>query len=166
MEAYEKCLSLKPDDAQWHAGFADLLAERAMWDSWMSGTTPETFRALGEIHTALELAPDDLVVREIAQNLTYMIPDGITQDGDDFDFPWLTQTPTGLPPMPTEIPMEESTATPLSLPVTTDTAQVEPTQAISIQATPTPEPQRSTPVCGSAAFLPLMVMVWLVWKRK
>ena len=27
VEAYEKCLSLKPDDAQWHAGFADLLAE-------------------------------------------------------------------------------------------------------------------------------------------
>jgi len=82
VEAYEKCLSLKPDDAQRHAGFADLLANRSFWDSFMSGPTAETFRALDEIHTALQLAPDDPVVREIAQNITYMIPDGMTQNGN------------------------------------------------------------------------------------
>jgi tetratricopeptide (TPR) repeat protein len=162
VEAYEKCLSLKPDDAQWHAGFADLLANRYYWDRWMSGPTDETFRALNEIHTALRLAPNDPIVREIAQNITYLIEGGITQNGDDFDFPWLTQTPTAPPPAtPTTAPVDESTATPLSSPVATDTLQANPTQV-----SPTSAPQKSSPICGSAAFLPLMVMIWFVWKRR
>jgi hypothetical protein len=139
------------------------LAERAMWDSWMNGATPETFRALEEIHAALKLAPNDPVVREIAQNIMYMIPDGVTQNGDNYNFPWLTQTPTALPPTPTEISVEESTATPPA--IATDTAQAEPTLANPTQPSPTPAPQRSSPICGSAAFLPLMIMFWFVWNR-
>jgi hypothetical protein len=165
VDAYEKCLSLKPDDAQWHAGFADLLAERAMWDSWMNDPTPEAFRALEEIRTALELAPNDPVVREIAQNIFYMIPDGMTQNGERYDFPWLTQTPTALPPdTPTQSPVEEATATPF--PAATDTSQPEPTQADPAQASPTPAQQKSSPICGSAAFVPLLVIFWVVWKRR
>ncbi|MBK7455195.1 MAG: tetratricopeptide repeat protein [Anaerolineales bacterium] len=34
IEAYEKCLALNPKDAQWHAGFADLLANHAFWNSF------------------------------------------------------------------------------------------------------------------------------------
>jgi tetratricopeptide (TPR) repeat protein len=167
VEAYEKCLSLKPDDAQWHAGFAELLANRATWDAWMGGATPEAMRALKEIHTALELAPNDPVVREIAVNMTYMIPDGIIRDeAEKFDFPWLTQTPTALPPTSTMPPVEELTATPLPLPAATDTPPVEPTQAKTTEPTPSPAPQRSSPICGSAALLPLIVMVWFVWKRR
>jgi hypothetical protein len=164
VEAYEKCLLLKPDDAQWHAGFADLLADRAFWDSWMSGTTPETFRALNEIHTALELAPNDPVVREIAQNITYMIPDGMTQNGDDFDFPWLTQAPTALPPTPAVVPVEEFTSTPVT--IVTDTARANSVQVNPTQTNPTPAPQRSAPVCGSAVFVPLIFMFWIVRKRR
>jgi hypothetical protein len=164
VEAYEKCLLLKPDDAQWHAGFADLLADRAFWDSWMSGTTPETFRALNEIHTALELAPNDPVVREIAQNITYMIPDGMTQNGDDFDFPWLTQAPTALPPTPAVVPVEEFTSTPVT--IVTDTARANSVQVNPTQTNPSPAPQRSAPICGSAVFVPLIFMFWIVRKRR
>ena len=163
VEAYETCLSLKRDDAQWHAGFADLLANRAMWDSWLSDPSPEAFRALEEIRTALELAPNDPIVLGIAENLTYMLPGGITQNGNAYDFPWLTQTPTALPP-PTTIPVEESTATPL--PFVTNTPQPEASPANPTEPNPTPTPQRSSPVCGSAALLPLMVMLWFVWKRR
>jgi hypothetical protein len=166
VEAYEKCLSLKPGDAQWHAGFAELLANRAMWDSWMSDPTPETFRALEEIHTALELAPNDPVVKDIALSISYMLPGGITQNGEDFDFPWLTATPTSLPPIPTEIPVEEPTATSLPAPAATDTAQTEPAAVSTTEANPTPVPQGSSPICGSAAFLPLIAMAWFVSKRK
>jgi hypothetical protein len=167
VEAYEKCLALKPNDAQWHAGLADLLANRAMWDAWALGATPETIRALNEIHTALELAPNDPIVREIAQNITYMLPDAITQNGDSFDFPWLTQTPTALPPdTPTQSPVDESTATPLPLPTVTDTPQANPTRADATAANPTPVPQGSSPICGSAAFLPLIVVAWFSWRRR
>jgi len=166
VEAYEKCLSLKPNDAQWHAGFADLLADRAFWDSWMSGTTPETFRALNEIHTALELAPNDPIVREIAQNITYMIPDGMTQNGDHFDFPWLTQTPTTLSPAPTMITVEDSTATLSSPPTATVTPPATPNQADAAEANPTPAAQRSAPICGSAVFVPLIFIFWFVRKQR
>lgn len=105
VEAYEKCLDLLPNDAQWHAGFAHLLAERAYWDSFMSAPTPEVYRALEEIRVALELAPNDPVVQEVADNIAYMFPDGITKNESGYDFPWLTATPTPLPPTPTIVPV-------------------------------------------------------------
>ncbi|HLO33058.1 MAG TPA: hypothetical protein VK249_28185 [Anaerolineales bacterium] len=168
VEAYEKCLSLKPDDAQWHAGFADLLASRYYWDRWMSGPSADMFRALNEIHAALQLAPNDPIVREIAQNLTYLIEGGITQNGDQFDFPWLTQTPTTLPPTPTIVPVDETTATPPATPAPTGTSapQPEPTQASPTPINTTPVPQKPAPICGSAMLLPLLLMMWFAWKRR
>lgn len=104
VEAYEKCLALKPEDAQWHAGFADLLAGRSYWDSYY-GPTSDAYRALDEIHTALRLAPHDAKVFEVAQNISYMFPDGMSQNDSGYDFPWLTQTPTPIPPTPTIVPV-------------------------------------------------------------
>ena len=163
VQAYEKCLSLKPDDAEWHAGFADLLATRSMWDMWTKGATPETIRALEEIHTALQLAPNDPIVQEIAQNISYTFPDGMSQSGDAFDFPWLTETPTTLPPTPVIAPTEETTTTPLT--VVIDTAQVNPTKINPTRTNPTPVPSTSSPICGSAALVPLALLIWLVRKR-
>jgi len=103
--AYEKCLALKPKDAEWHAGFADLLASRTYWDLWMNGpTSADTYRAFNEIRTALQLAPNDPKVLEIADAITGMFPDGMSHAGTVYDFPWLTQTPTPLPP-PTQTPI-------------------------------------------------------------
>lgn len=96
LAAYEKCLSLKPEDAQWHAGFADLLANRAYWDSWI-GPTSDAMRAIQEIHTALQLAPSDPIVLSIAETISYLFPDGLKFDNNVVDFPWLTQTPTPHP---------------------------------------------------------------------
>ena len=104
VEAYEECLRLKPSDAQWHAGFADLLANRAYWDGWMSGPTEDAFRALTEIHTALQIAPNDAKVKEIAENIYYMFSEGMILTDAGYDFPWLTQTPTSRPPTETVAP--------------------------------------------------------------
>ena len=104
VEAYEECLQLKPDDAQWHAGFADLLANRAYWDGWMSGPTQDAFRALTEIHTALQIAPNDAKVKEIAENIYWLFSEGMKLTDAGYDFPWLTQTPTPHPPTETIAP--------------------------------------------------------------
>jgi len=104
IDAYEKCLALKPEDAQWHAGFADLLINRLYWDAWGKGPSADSYRGLEEIHTALKLAPNDPKVQEIATNIHYMFPDGMTQTTGGFDFPWLTQTPTAIPPTATIVP--------------------------------------------------------------
>jgi hypothetical protein len=105
IDAYEKCLALNPKDAQWHAGFADLLASRSYWDRWMSGPTADTYRAFNEIRTALQLAPNDPKVLEIANSISGMFPDGMTNTRSVYDFPWLTQTPTPLTPTPTIVPL-------------------------------------------------------------
>jgi hypothetical protein len=108
VEAYEKCLALKPEDAQWHAGprICSPIAPTGMREQG----PPDTYRALEEIRTALQLAPGDPVVQEIAQNISYLIPDGMTQTGSEYDFPWLTQTPTPRPPTPTIAPVYDPEA--------------------------------------------------------
>ena len=165
IEAYEKCLALKPNDAQWHAGFADLLATRAMWDSGPTGLTPGGVRALDEIHTALELAPNDPVVQEIALDITYMLRGEIVQNENGFDFPGLTKAPTSRPlPTWTAVPVSMATATPV--PVSTDTPKPVVAQANPTQPSPTPAPQGAPPLCGSAAFLPLIGIGLLAWKRR
>jgi hypothetical protein len=97
VEAYEKCLALKPQDAQWHAGFADLLSERADWDSFSNGVTQDAIRAIQEIQIALQLAPKDPIVLEIAENISYLFSGSMVQTNGIYDFPWLTQTPTPFP---------------------------------------------------------------------
>ena len=103
VEAYEKCLDLKPQDAQWHAGFADLLSNRAYWDSWTYGVTAFALRAVQEIHIALQLAPNDPVVLNIAENIFYSFPGSLVQTNSGYDFPWLTQTPTPFPAAATDM---------------------------------------------------------------
>lgn len=167
VEAYEKCLSLKPNDAQWHAGFADLLAHRTMWDVMWGASTPEGLRALREIHTALELAPNDPTVQSIASSMTNLLYGGIVKNGGTFDFPWLTQTPTPLPPtLEIVIPDEATVTPPAPPPSATEVAQAAPTHTPVPATTSTPAPRRSSPLCGSAAFLPLLAVAWFARKRR
>lgn len=170
VEGYEKCLLLKPDDAQWHAGFAKLLMERGYWDSWvtdpMSHPTPEIFRALEEIHTALQLAPDDPVVQQLAWEISNAIPDGVIQNGKQYDFPWLTQTPV----VPSLVPTDSPTTTPttqgeVASTMSTSTPPGTSTPVHSTQTSATPAPQQGTPLCGSAALIPLVIGIWLIWRR-
>jgi hypothetical protein len=148
LEAYGKAVTLLPKDGLWHAGFADLLSYHAYF-AGMSGedTTAEAVRALEEIQLALELAPNDPKVQEIADSIVFRIPDGMQRTGDSFVFAWLTATP--LPPTkaaalepatPTPLPVDDSTAVPPA-----ETAEA-------------PDSSPLTPVCGSAMLLPLLAL--------
>lgn len=163
IEAYEKCLALDPGDAQWHAGFADLLAQRAYWDSWAGGATSDTYRAFEEINTALQLAPSDPVVKQIAESIYFMFPDGVAQTQNGYDFLWLTQTPTAHPATPTEI-APSVTALPPAAQASSTAVPLQP------QSTPVPQPasQTSSPSlpCGAAAIAPLAVLAMANRKRK
>jgi tetratricopeptide (TPR) repeat protein len=154
IQAYEKCLSLKPEDAQWHAGFADLLASRVYWDAWGGNYGPDAFRALEEIRTALHLAPEDSVVQEIAQNISYWLPGGLVESGDGYDFPWLTATPTAkatiiLPP----------TTTPVAAVKTTLSEPSETPQSAPVSPSEAPKP--TSTLCGSTLLIPLVMLFWL-----
>ena len=158
-QAYEKAVSLKPDDPLWHAGFADLLAYHAFFLN-MEGAdmTAETLHALQEIRQALDLAPDDPKVQEIATQISYFFPEGMKADGASFDFPWLTATPAAPTPIAeaiisTDTPSPEITYTPTPQPVSpTPTGE------------PQPKPKPTLPLCGGALLLPIGVL-FLVQRR-
>lgn len=88
LDAYEKCLALLPDDALWHAGFAELLAIHA----YSNKKSDEADRANEEINTALQLAPYHPLVLKSAYNVNSILTDGSMQTGSE---------PNVLPPVPT-----------------------------------------------------------------
>lgn len=159
VDAYEQALSILPEDALWHAGFADLLSIHAYWAGYAQDTIEETVRALGEIRLALQLAPNDPKVLEIAETIYFMFPDGMTPKDGGYDFPWLTATP----PRPTAAstltpePMETESATTPS-PQRTEVAG--PSEAAEPDA-----PTKQPPLCG-AALLPLILSVVFISRRK
>jgi len=148
VEAYENCLKLLPRDAQWHAGFADLLATRSYWDRSANGSTPDTYRALDEIRTALQLAPKDAKVLQIAQQISDLFPGAMPTNVTGYDFAWLTETPTLPPSLP-------ETATPAPLQLATSSLQT----AIPSSNKPV------SPTCGSVALAPLAIGFFAARKR-
>jgi tetratricopeptide (TPR) repeat protein len=153
-EAYEKAVSLKPEDALWHAGFADLLARSGQWDC--PDVPEDRIRALQEIRLALEIAPKDPKVQEIADMISWTLPDGMVRKENGYDFPWLTQTPV---PTETTVP-----ATPEPAIATQAVPSPQPpTPTLANPANPAPNPQ--LPTCGSALILPLLALGLFLWRR-
>ena len=96
VDAYQKCLALLPNDALWHAGFAELLALHA--DS--NKKSADADRANDEINTALQLAPNHPLVLKSAYSVHSMLGDKVIPIGPGyFDFPSLGPTEELLPPM-------------------------------------------------------------------
>jgi tetratricopeptide (TPR) repeat protein len=157
LDAYAKAVTLLPNDALWHAGYADALAYHAYFEKF-NGTdvSEEAVHALQEIRIALALAPNDPKVQEIATMIAGSFPDGMQTDGNAYDYPWLTATPTALQPTvpPTEV--AQSIATVASEPAAATAAPiVQPTT----QQLPTSSPKSSLPACGTALLLPLGLVV-------
>ncbi len=167
LQAYDKAVTLLPNDALWHAGYADLLGYHAYFEKYNgTDTREEAIHSLKELQIALELSPNDPKIQEIAYEFLWFFPQGIKQEGDKFQFPWLTATPD-LPTVtlapPTEVAQEQPSETPLAPP--TPTGQIEPT------APPQPTPQPTTapassPLCGSALVLPVLVVGLFLWNSK
>jgi len=163
VEAYEKSVALLPDDALWHAGFADLLGVHAYYASQEGeDATAEMLRSMQEIRLALDLSPDDPKVREIAETIYYLFPDAIKQYENGYDFLWLTATPD-VPATPTPTLVKLATTTPPATTPPLPTATVVP--AGEAASTPTPVPSASNPLCGSAALIPFGLALLVFRKR-
>ena len=160
--AYQKCLEILPGDAQWHAGFADLLVSKSYWESWGQAPTAITLRGIEEIHTALQLAPNDPKVQEIAASIHYMFPQAMLQIGDGYDFPWLTQTPQFSLPTQTSVVVfaPSATATPEAA-AFTDTPEPSASDMPAVVMTsPAAPPPSKPPLCASTALVPAAAVVF------
>jgi hypothetical protein len=179
MEAYEKALELLPNDALWHAGFAELLYTHAYWGVFTPGSPnlDEIQRAVEQIKIAYDLKPEDPKVLEILDSISSGMPGAIERLEDGYVFLFLTATPTivptstpevmpsasSLPVTPTELHTatanEELQETPI--PADTNTLIASP---VSV-ATSTPSTGSSSlPFCGSA--LLIVPLIWVIVRKR
>jgi len=161
IDAYEKAITLKPDDALWHAGFADLLAVHAYYENFANAeATLDKLRAMQEINRALELAPNDSKVKEIAETIYYLFIESVEQTDNGYIFHWLTATP--IPASPTLTSTEPTSTLPATTPPLATATAVPEKEAIPTSTPPTAK----NPLCGSVLFIPLVLMALIGKKRK
>ncbi len=111
IEAYETSLALLPDDALWHAGFADLLWFRYYFEEYFSQDpdTADLQRVVTELHRAYELDPDEPFIVNLLDEVRFALPEVITEQGGAYVFLYLTATP---PPPPSQTPFPATPTVP------------------------------------------------------
>lgn len=162
--AYEKCLSLLPNDALWHYGYADLLWAHYQYGIYFAGKTDTENileKTLTALQTSLALDPNNQLAKDLLLEISYQVPQAVQADGENFILLGLTATP--IPPTPWG-GFATETALP-STPAPADSTQAESTPQAQPAATEVPTAQN--PLCGSAALLPaLFGMMFAVKRRK
>jgi tetratricopeptide (TPR) repeat protein len=174
--AYEQALELLPDDALWHAGYAELLFDHYYWDEYNLAEKPGLLRAYHEIALAYELKPNDPFILALLSEMKSALPEALAMDGERYDFVWLTATPTSqLSPTPSMTALPPEPAPPTRVPsIATPTAESEieqiPTKTVPPTAIePTTPPTVTTsrprlPLCSSALLIPPAAL--LKWKKR
>jgi hypothetical protein len=178
-QAYEKSIALLPDDALWHAGFAELYLIHYNLTQWVNPSDKsDLVRALDLLKRALEIEPTTPKALEMLENISYSDPEYVRLEGDQFIFLYLTATPVPPTELPSETPAPSATPVdtvmPTATPVASPTATMRPTATpmaapsaslIPLAAYPvaSPEaypaaPQSRTGLCGSVLILPLIIL--------
>jgi hypothetical protein len=158
IEAYDRAVSLLPNDALWHFGFSQLLFmgydtysynEQFMAEN---GINPSLLaRGTQELYLSLQLDPTNQAASDLANWAAVRFPGWIEGSGSNFDFIGLTAIPT---------PVVTQTNTPEITPSATATPQ-----PVTIpSATPTPAPAGGKPICGSV-FLAISLVGFLFYRK-
>ena len=163
VQAYQKAIAISPNEAKWHAGYAELL-----WPAAYSAYPIDNkflSQALQEVQRALQLDPTNQQARTLADAMGN-IPGIIATKGTGYDFLALTATltpevintdiPQDTPaPKATLIPTQAKTAVPL----TSKPAPIKSTQA----GAAAPKANHSIlPCCGSLFIFPLLAAwIWI-----
>jgi len=150
-EAYAEAVALKPQDALWHLGYADLLFNYCFYhgDPGIPGDMADIAAAVLEIKTAYELAPNNERIQELFASLQMKYPWAMTETETGYDYPvltatpfmtpWVWQTPTQELPQGTPLPQPSPAATLTGGGGSTQTA-VPSTRTAPPPNTPTPPP--------------------------
>lgn len=193
-QAYERCLELKPNDAAWRAGFAELY----WWmHNMLSWSDPQNdvylIQALNLLKRAIEIDPKSAKARELLEEISWNNPGYVDQAGDGYVFLYLTATPTRIPSrtpipasptatvLPTETTMVISSPTaeaaavaaPSRTPMEAPPTQAQPSQTQSSPSQTEPTAATAKPgvqVCGlglmPALALPFAGLVWVYQRRR
>ncbi len=157
-QAYQQALALKPEDVDWHYGYAELLCRKALWNFGFADLSEEAVfgRACAdELNRTLDIDPDNTRAQELLSlfinHHPYIIKDG------RLIFPKLYPTPTRVTATPANTPAPTQTArpsrTPLLASATSPAASASALPSLPAVATNTPLP------AASAADGP----GWIIW---
>ena len=178
VQAYEKSVTLLPDDPLWHYGYADLLWSHYYFSVYLGGSSQdytELTRLVTELRASLQLDPTNQNARDLAAWISSSVPWALTQGDGGYDFLLLTATPTFSPETATAAPglTPELTSTPVPAELTSTLLPPKPTAVVmateTIPATtPAKTPASGVPFCGGTALiLPLLAgLFWAFSKRR
>lgn len=171
-EAYQNAITLLPDDALWHAGYAELLFDNYYWVEYSKSEKPGLLLALQELSKAVQLKPNEPFILDLVQEIELALPGAITAENGQVLFQWLTATPTFVPSLtetasPTLPPTATHTAssTAMAIPATQTSVPELPAASEVVQTTPTTvQPSASAktlfPFCSGILVLPLAVILF------
>jgi len=155
--AYEKCLSLLPNDPLWQYGYADLLWAPYQYGIYFAGKTDTENileKTLTALQTTLTLDPNNQLAKDLLLEISYQVPQAVQADGENFILLGLTATP--VPPTPWVVEPTSTFAPTVVYP--------SPTYSMGLN---TPEPVSTpSPLCGSAFLIPALLGVALFVKRR
>ena len=93
IQAYEKCLELLPNDAEWHAGFAELYYYLYFTGHWKNPDDySDMLRALELLKRAVEIDPESPKAIELLDEIEWR--GYVSKQNGAYDFLLLTATPT------------------------------------------------------------------------
>lgn len=176
VEAYDKAVTLLPEDALWHAGFAQILLDYYCY-RYPRGADAELTRGLDELNQSLALDPNNSKAKELINYpLSYLLEQGLVAPSEN-GYVFLTATPTVIRPISTATAMPRPASTPACTPTATPISQnvitsVPPTAGAlaptltSVPATSPGDGSSSTrtgiSICGVSLALPLMIVLCAV----
>jgi len=162
VDAYEKSLSLLPNDALWHVGYADLLC----WNSSYTYRYSEEGRAefllaLNEMYIAYTLDPDHSIIQDYLSG--WYPREAVDEVNGEYVFYWLTQTPTLVNVQPPATATEEVLPNVILVPTEPEPTQPPPAVVESGDPDSTDEDGvgRFLPICGSMLLFPLVFGVFI-----
>ena len=180
-EAYQRSVTLLPRDADWHFGYGDLLCQTASWnytpEIWLPSNEELLTGCMTQLQLALQINPRHAKTLELLENMSYQ--DGVVDmSGPQPNFliltpgnyktptPWVTFTAIPRPTSTATSPPEAS-ATPLPSPTLAASATpppAAPSATSPAPPTPTAAQQKAPQICG-AVLLPLLLGLWVAWKK-
>ena len=155
-DAYSQAVALKPNDADWHAGFADLLCWSVFYDH-PSGDYAEArddlVRCADEVRRALEINPNQALAKQLLQDLSTQTgwrpgeAAAVDLSGARPVYTVLTTTPTVRP---TDIPIPTATNTPEASATAAATETATEAAATATYASTATAPATRTPEAAAA----------------
>jgi hypothetical protein len=176
-QAYQQALALKPEDVDWHYGYADLLCQKAFWHFDFADLSEEAVfgRACAdELNRTLDIDPDNTRAQELLSmfidNPHYIIKDG------RLIFPEISPTATRVTATPANTPAPTQTARPSRTPLLASatspavTASAPPSLLPAVTNTPpaTLAADGSGPIIWAlpAALLLGVGVIWFIRRRQ